>query len=185
MRPVRFDRTESSASWPLFRRWATDAGRSKLLLFTAMPARARLICFAASACLQVAPLLAIDTPSTVIDHPTANVVVKLEFGLRATEPQRWTGQAKVEPGSVQAVWGWHFDRPDRIIGASGWEMETRWYSPPDARYRQREELPGGIKILPNGVYLSVEARPGAVVSVQTNRGDFSFSLTELRQKQRI
>lgn len=150
-----------------------------------MPARARLICFAASACLQVAPLLAIDTPSTVIDHPTANVVVRLEFGLRAIEPQRWTGQAEVEAGSVQAVWGWHFDRPDRIIGSSGWDLETRWYSPPDARYRQREELPGGIKVLPNGVYLGVEARPGAVVSVQTNRGDFSFSLAELRQKRRI
>ena len=135
--------------------------------------------------MQATLLLAIDTPTTVIDHPTANVVVKLEFGLRATEPQRWTGQATVEPGSVQAVWGWHFDRPDRVIGASRWDLEARWNSPPDALYRQRSELPGGTKILPNGVYLSVEAQPSSTVSVNTNRGDFSFTLAELEQRRRI
>ncbi len=144
-----------------------------------------MLCLVAIVWPRATPLPAIDTPTTVIDHPTANVVVKLEFGLRATEPQRWTGQATVEPGSVQAVWGWHFDRPDRVIGASGWDLEARWYSPPDALYRQRSELPGGTKILPNGVYLSVEARPGSTVSVNTNRGDFSFALAELEQTRRI
>ena len=150
-----------------------------------MPSLARLTYLVAIACAQLAPLPAIDTPSTVIDHPTATLVIKLEFGLQSTEPKRWTGQAKVEHGTVQAAWGWHFDRPDRIIGTSGWDLETRWYSPPDHLYRQRAELPGGIKILPNGVYLSVEARTGAVFSVSTNRGDFSVSLAELKQRRRI
>ena len=144
-----------------------------------------MLCLVAIVWPRATPLPAIDTPTTVIDHPTANVVVKLEFGLRATEPQRWTGQATVEPGSVQAVWGWHFDRPDRVIGTSGWDLEARWNSPPDALYRQRSELPGGTKILPNGVYLSVEAQPGSKVSVNTNRGDFSFTLAELEQRRRI
>jgi len=150
-----------------------------------MPSQSQLICLVTFIGLHLTPLLAIDTSTTVIDHPTSNVVVKLEFGLRATEPQRWTGQATVEPGSVQAVWGWHFDRPDRVIGTSGWDLEARWNSPPDALYRQRSELPGGTKILPNGVYLSVEAQPGSKVSVNTNRGDFSFTLAELEQRRRI
>ena len=150
-----------------------------------MPLLARSVCLVAIAWAQLAPLLAIDTPTTVIDHPTATVVIKLEFGLRSLEPQRWTGQAKVELGTVQAAWGWHFDRPDRIIGTSGWDLETRWHSPPDNAYRQRSELSGGVKILPNGVFLSVEGRSGAMVSVSTNRGDFSFSLSELERKRRI
>ena len=150
-----------------------------------MPARAFLLCLVATVWPHATPLLAIETPATVIDHPTATAVIKLEFGLRATEPQRWSGQAQVEPGTVQAVWGWHFDRPDRTSGTSGWDLEARWYSPPNARYRQRSELPSGGKILPNGVYLSVEAQPGSTVSVNTNRGDFSFTLADLRQRRRI
>ena len=150
-----------------------------------MPSLARSICLVATAWALLATLPAIDTPSTVIDHPTATLVIKLEFGLQLTEPQRWTGQARVEPGTVQAAWGWHFDRPDRIIGTSGWDLETRWYSPPDNLYRQRAELPGGIKIIPNGVFLSVEARTGAMFNATTNRGDFSVSLAELKQRRRI
>ncbi len=127
----------------------------------------------------------VETPRTVIDHPTANRVVKLEFGLRATEPLRWTGRAAVSAGTIHSTWGWHFNRPDRIVGASGWDFEAREFSPQDAGYRLRIELPQGVPILPNGVYLSVEAPPTASLSVQTNRGEFEFGLAELDSKGRI
>lgn len=121
----------------------------------------------------------IETPQTVIDHPGANRVVKLEFGLRATETSRWTGTAAVSTGAIHSAWGWHFNRPDRIVGTSGWDFEAREFSPADAAYRLRDELPQGIEILPNGVYLSVEAVPSATLSVETNRGNFQFRLADL------
>ena len=127
----------------------------------------------------------IETPATVIDHPSATKVVKLEFGLSATEPRRWSGESAVSTGTIHSSWGWHFTRPDRIIGAAGWEFEARRFNPEGVRYRFREELPGGAVILPNGVYTSVEAPSSAIFSVKTNRGDFEFKLADLYERGRL
>ncbi len=127
----------------------------------------------------------IETPRTVLHHPSATRVVKLEFGLRSTEPTRWTGSASVSPGQIHSAWGWHFNRPDRIVGSNGWDLEAREAMLSDAGYSLREALPRGITILPNGVYLSVEAVPSAVVSVETNRGRFQFKLSDLDTKGRL
>ena len=131
------------------------------------------------------PAVGIETPRTVIDHPAATRVVKLEFGLRAAEPARWTGTASVAPGTIHSAWGWHFNRPDRIVGSSGWDLEARQASLPDAGYTLRDVLPQGIEILPNGVYLSVEAVPSAVLSVESNRGSFEFRLADLDAQGRL
>ena len=127
----------------------------------------------------------IQTPRSVIDHPTASRVVKLEFGLRSSEPARWTGRASVSTGTIHSIWGWQFSRPDRIVGADGWDLQARLFNPEGAAYRLRTELPGGVRILPNGVYVSVEAPPGATFAVKTNRGDFEFKLTDLATRGRI
>ena len=127
----------------------------------------------------------IETPRTVIDHPEATRVVKLEFGLRSSEPLRWIGKAAVSPGEIHSAWGWHFNRPDRIVGANGWDFEARHFNPSDGAYRLRDELPQGIEILPNGVYLSVSAPPSALFSVETNRGDFEFRLADLDKRGRL
>ena len=121
----------------------------------------------------------IETPMTVIDHPSASRVVKLEFGLRSSAPRRWTGQASVSAGTVHSIWGWNFNRPDRIVGTAGWDFEARAFNPAGAAYRLRAELPQGIEILPNGVYISIEAPPSAILSVATNHGEFSFGLADL------
>ena len=113
------------------------------------------------------------------------MVVKLEFGLRSTEPRRWSGTSAVSEGTIHSSWGWHFTRPDRIIGATGWEFEARRFNPEGVRYRFREELPGGAVILPNGVYTSVEAPSSAIFSVKTDRGDFEFKLAELYERGRL
>lgn len=127
----------------------------------------------------------IETPTTVIDHPSATRVVKLEFGLRTTEPRRWRGESAVSSGTIHATWGWHFTRPDRIVGATGWDLEARRFNPEGARYRFREELPGGAVILPNGVYVSVDAPASAIFSVKTNLGDFEFKLADLDDRGRL
>lgn len=128
---------------------------------------------------------AIETPRTVIDHPEATRVIKVEFGLQASEPRRWIGKASVSPGRILSAWGWNFNRPDRIVGTSGWDLEARYFSPPGAAYRLRERLPQGIEVLPNGVYLSIAAPPGAMLSVETNRGNFQFDLADLDERGRL
>ena len=127
----------------------------------------------------------IETPRSVIDHPAASRVVKLEFGLRSTEPARWTGQASVSDGTIHSAWGWQFNRPDRIIGSNAWDLGVRAFNPDGAPYRFRTELPGDITILPNGVYLSIEAPLSSTVSVTTNHGDFAFKLADLAARRRI
>ncbi len=127
----------------------------------------------------------IETPSTVVDHPSASHVVKLEFGHGARTSRRWTGDATVSPGTVLGAWGWHFDRPDRIVGSSGWDLQARLYRPPDAPYRLPGSLPGDTPVLPNGVYLSLEAPATATLSVRSNIGDFSFRLDELAARGRL
>lgn len=149
--------------------------------------RCPVLCLLGSLCLGLAVQVAgaVETPRTVIDHPEAQSVVKLEFGLRATEPMRWTGRAEVSQGSILSTWGWHFIRPDRVVGTNGWDFEARGFSPPDGAYRLGHQLPQGITILPNGVYMSVDAPESAELSVETNRGDFSFSLADLSAKGRL
>ena len=144
----------------------------------AMPACALLIGTWCSA-------LAIETPKSIIDHPSANRVVKIEFGLAANDSLRWTGQARVSPGTIHSTWGWNFNRPDRIDGSAGWDLEARPLSPEGARYTLRHELPGGRRILPNGVFLSVEAPPSATISITTNRGDFRFRIADLEAAGRL
>ena len=146
------------------------------------------IAFSGSLALVVAPTLfgqRIETPTTVIDHSATQRVVKLEFGLKAAEPARWTGRASVSTGAIHAAWGWHFNRPDRIVGAAGWDLHTRAFNPEGAPYRFRTGLPNGINVLPNGVYLSLEAPPSDRVSVTTNHGDFEFGLAELDARGRL
>ncbi len=138
-----------------------------------------LVCVVALLVAQELPGQGIETPTTVIDHPSAHRVVKLEFGLKAAQPAHWTGRATVSTGTIHSAWGWHFNRPDRIVGIAGWDLHTRAFNPEGAPYRFRTDLPGGIRILPNGIYLSVEAPPSDRFSVTTNHGDFQFGLAEL------
>ena len=160
--------------------------RPDLLLCTLMWIRP--IALSSALALVVAPNLVgqrIETPATVVDHPAAQHVVKLEFGLKAAEPARWTGRATVSTGTIHSAWGWHFNRPDRIVGAAGWDLHTRDFNPEGAPYRFRTGLPGGASVLPNGVYLSVEAPPSDRVFVTTNHGDFEFELAELDARGRL
>ena len=164
----------------------TVRGSPELVRCTAMRnQRAAFGCLAALLCVIPAPLGSVETPRTVLDFPQANRVVRLEFGLRAKAPAHCRGRAQVSVGEIHATWGWNFDRPDRFVGADGWNFEVREFNPEGAAYRLREELPNGIGILPNGVYLSIEAPTSARLSVETNRGSFSFSLAELDARGRL
>ena len=146
------------------------------------------IALSGSLALVAAPSLVgqrIETPTTVIDHSTTQRVVKLEFGLKAADPARWTGRAAVSTGTIHSAWGWHFNRPDRIVGTAGWDLYTRALNPEGTPYRLPTDLLGGVRILPNGIYLSVEAPASDRLSVTTNHGDFEFGLAELDARGRL
>ncbi len=158
----------------------------KLLTCTAMRVLSLTILESLALCL-VPTLLgqSIDTPTTVIDDPRATRVVKLEFGHAAITTERWTGEASLSEGTVLAAWGWHFNRPDRIIGSSGWDLQARLFNPPNAPYRFRTGLPNDLPVLPNGVYLSLDAPASATLSITTNHGEFSFRLGDLEAAGRL
>lgn len=153
----------------------------KLILCNSMrhgwsPACRLVVCLAAT-CLAAG---GIETPTTVLDHPSANRVLKFEFGLAHQESRRWTGRVDVSIGRVLGVWGWNFSRPDRTVGVNGWDLEARLFRPEGARYQLGSELPGGVKVLPNGVFVSLEAPSSDSVSVETSHGRFSFELAGLK-----
>ena len=117
---------------------------------------------------------------TSLDHPEATAIIKLEFGLKHPEPRTWNGSASISAGEILNTWGWHFSSPDRINGTAAWQFEAREYNPSDQRYRTGFDLPGGVKVLPNGVYIALNAQDSAEIAIRGNRGDFSFRLSDLK-----
>ncbi len=132
----------------------------------------------------------LQAPLSSIDHPEANAVIKLEFGLTAKTAQEWEGTITASAGEILSTWGWHFVLPDRIIGRNGWSFRTRLLADPNEKYRgvinwHQESLPDDFTVLPNGVFVTVRAPDSAVFEVRTNRGDFSVALGELRAAGRL
>ena len=125
-----------------------------------------------------------DGHLTVLDDPEATAVVKLEFGLAHPSARAWTGSVTASPGEALSVWGWHFSRPDRTLPGGRFELNVRDFRPAQG-YRPPFELPNGRTVLPNGVFVSVKAAPGARVRVETNHGAFAFGLDELRAAGRL
>ena len=117
---------------------------------------------------------------TSLDHPDATAIIKLEFGLKHPEPRTWNGSAAASTGEILNTWGWHFSSPDRIDGTAAWQFEAREYNLSGQRYRTGFDLPGGVKVLPNGVYIALNAPDSAEIAIRGNHGDFSFRLSDLK-----
>ena len=121
-----------------------------------------------------------DGHITALDDPDASAVVKLEFGLRHPEPREWSGAVATSSGEAPTLWGWQFTRPDRIEQGGRFRFQVREFNPADAAYGTPYNLPTGRTVLPNGVFVSLNARETARISVTTNHGDFEFELGGLR-----
>jgi len=121
---------------------------------------------------------AFQRPLTSVELPQATAVVKLEFGLTHTQPRDWRGTIVVEGGQILSTWGWHFLKPDRVVGTNGFEFATRLFNDPKAAFRSQEIIPAPV--LPNGVYVAVNAPETAVMAVSTTHGEFFFKLSDLK-----
>ena len=128
-------------------------------------------------------ILALQRPADIVDLPDANGAIKLEFGLHNQTPRQWTGEILAAEGEVLAASGWHFIYPDRIVAKNGWDFTTRWFTGgPDAVYAERT---ADVPVLPNGITAAIHAPDSATFQVKTNRGNFTFSLADLKAAGRL
>ena len=56
---------------------------------------------------------------------SAEVGVRIRFGLTDKEPETWNGSVSVQPGKVAALSGWRFEQTDQANGTEGWVASTR------------------------------------------------------------
>ncbi|RPJ58116.1 MAG: hypothetical protein EHM23_18385 [Acidobacteria bacterium] len=112
--------------------------------------------------------------------PGADGIVKLEFGLSAEKAREHEGTVTASEGEILSVSGWHFRSADRIVGKNGWTFRTRLFDDPDDRYRGQDQLPNGVRVLPNGVFIELRVPDSAILHVKTNYGEFSIRVAELK-----
>ena len=52
--------------------------------------------------------------------------VRIVFGLKDQTPTDWNGSLTVfGKGEIVSIEGWQFERPDKVIGVTGWKAKTR------------------------------------------------------------
>ena len=114
------------------------------------------------------------------------VAFKIAFGVTDTEPTRWDGSIEVASGAVAALTGWRFYKDDQILpDGKSWKCSTRRRAvvPPKMWWLgAKHEVPADPNappppgpMLANGVFVTVDARPGVEIRVQTDGGNFSFT----------
>ena len=100
------------------------------------------------------------------DPHTDAVSVRLLFGLTDTAPSTWDGTVSITTGAVKAIQGVRFGPEDSTDYSKSWKAVTR------------AQGQGGV--LENGVLITALAAPDSRWSIHTPRGDFSFTLADLK-----
>ncbi len=137
---------------------------------------------------------------------SADVGVRVRFGLADRTPQSWNGTASVTPGKVALISGWRFEQGDNASGAS-WTASTR----PAADFRsnqqktnakakaktadnQKAPTKGGAAakakakagagnnsgLADNGILLTLtDVTEDSTVTLKTDQGEIAFKLSEI------
>ena len=91
--------------------------------------------------------------------------VRILFGITDTAPTNWDGTVALTSGSVKAIQGLRFGPEDSTDYSTNWKAATR---------RQGQE------VLENGVLITSLAPIDSRWSIHTPRGNFSFTLSDLK-----
>jgi hypothetical protein len=91
--------------------------------------------------------------------------VRILFGLTDSAPTNWDGTIKLSSGAVKAIQGVRFGPEDSTDYATSWKAATRLQ---------------GQEVLENGVLVTSLAQTDSRWSIHTPRGDFSFTLSDLK-----
>lgn len=100
------------------------------------------------------------------------VSVRVLFGLTDTIPAKWDGAVTLESGTVKAIQGWRFGPEDSTDYSQTWKAATR---PQGA---------GTDNVLENGVLITADTTEEARWRLHTPKGDFSFTLHDVRWGER-
>ena len=96
--------------------------------------------------------------------PQEPFALRISFGHGEKTQERWTGTVTVREAEISESRGWLL-RPEDRLSLHTFDFETM---------RGRARRPD-----PKGILLRGEAGPAASIRVATNRGDFSFRISEL------
>ena len=112
---------------------------------------------------------------------SAEVGVRIRFGLNDTGNTVWDGNVSVSPGSVERIDGWRFQDSDRVVNQGSWKASTR---PLTVRRtnnpKKKAKKMAGAGMADNGVFLVLTGVTDAsLVKVETKQGNFQFRLADL------
>ncbi len=101
--------------------------------------------------------------------------VKIVCGLKDRQPTVWEGSVRATNANVRSVEGWRFlPNEDQITAPNSWRLRT------DLNPQPANPPTPANPTTPNGVLVFGSASGGASFDVTTNRGAFSFRLSELK-----
>ncbi|HYM12320.1 MAG TPA: DUF3604 domain-containing protein [Bryobacterales bacterium] len=138
--------------------------------------------FALAAALLAGWALAPHPPAPP-DAPPNAVTLLVTLGLHAGSVERWDGSVRLTGAKLLSLEGRHFSEGDRIAGSDHWVCATRADQvAPYADIHYTEMRPGAKPaplFWPVGLWLTLEASPGAYLAIETAQGNFGFGLNEI------
>ncbi|MCB1123263.1 MAG: hypothetical protein KJT03_17035, partial [Verrucomicrobiae bacterium] len=113
---------------------------------------------------------------------SAEVGVRIRFGLTDRKPTEWDGSLSVSPGKIESLEGWRFEATDRVVGNNSWKASSR--SLTTRRSNNANKRAGGRStrgnMADNGLILLLTGvNENSVVKVKTDQGNFDFKLTDV------
>ncbi|MBL8179863.1 MAG: hypothetical protein JNK48_34605 [Bryobacterales bacterium] len=107
----------------------------------------------------------------LMDGRTA--AVRIEFGLRDTEPGDWNGKLSARSGDVLSIRNWR-PRPGEQVSMAGWKLRTRAGINFNRRAWEQERLSDPDKYLNlPGIIVDVKGSAATELDIETARGNFT------------
>lgn len=115
-----------------------------------------------------------SAPAAAQGQPEVNpFTLKIGCGLKGAQPTVWEGSVRATHANVSSVEGWRFlPNEDHITAPNSWRLRT------DLNPQPANQPTPANPTTPNGVLVFGTASQGASFDVTTNRGAFSFRLSD-------
>ena len=117
---------------------------------------------------------------------SAEIGVRIRFGLTDTGNTDWSGKVSVSPGQVERIDGWRFEDTDQVIDNASWTASTRPLSvrrgnaAKKAKAKGKKAQAAGGMLSDNGVFLLLtDVTEQSVVKVEARPGSFEFRLADI------
>ena len=100
--------------------------------------------------------------------------VLILMGAGDRDPASWNGRLQVSGGDIQALDGYRFELPDRVLPEGGWQMQTKV-----ERVLHASPLEGGAtaeqRLLPKGLLVRGAGTESTTLALQTAQGGCTVS----------